>query len=320
MYKGSFRRINKTDLLNSISHEQVFLQFLGIYPEVGHKRYLSPFRSDKTPGCRFEWYNGRLYFVENSMFNNKLYWDIFDVVMYLHKCDFNTACQLIANQNNITLNTQVDTKQSNKFRPEVRFDFIPWEENNLFGISNDQLLSENIYKVSNYYIRTQLGWSKNSLHDPTKTLCIAYHFPETNHVKLYFPNEVENKWYSNCSSKDVFGLNKVDYYASYSDLLVISKSQKDRIVLDYLLDIPSIAVQNEGSYIADETMDLLKTKFKNIVIIFDNDDTGFRQAQKLSEKYDIPYSIIECDKKDIYEMITAYNPTDIKTLIYANLS
>lgn len=56
IFKGSTQYINKDELLNVISQEQVFLNYLGIYPDL-NKKYKSPFRKDSDPGCRFVWYS-----------------------------------------------------------------------------------------------------------------------------------------------------------------------------------------------------------------------------------------------------------------------
>ena len=74
------------------------------------------------------------------------------------------------------------------------------------------LYNENVYLVDDYWIKQDSDYEWNHLHNPKKTLTIAYYFPDTNHVKLYFPNEYSIKWYTNCDQNDVFGESKLDYY------------------------------------------------------------------------------------------------------------
>lgn len=314
MFKGLRPTYRKSsEVLNQISQEQVFSEYLGIYPDLS-QRFKSPFRAnDKNPGCRFIWYSGILYFVENTMFNNKLYWSCIDVVMYVKNCSFQEALDILWQK---SLPVKVGKVIPNKtFVPEIRFEKQPWEEPNMFMLSGDILEKELVFKVKNYWIKTKGGWFKNSIHDPNKTLTIAYYFPETNHVKLYFPNELENKWYSNCSTQDIFGYHKIKYYQSYSDKLIITKSGKDRLMLDYFIGIPSIALQNEGCYLPDEIALDLDVSFKDISFLYDNDISGILQAQKLSEKYGYPYKVIECDVKDPFEMINKFGIENTKKLI-----
>lgn len=314
MYKGcapSHR--SAQDVLNRISQEQVFLQYLNIYPDL-NKRFLSPFRNDKDPGCRFTWYSGILYFVENTAFNNRLYWSCIDVVKYIKNCSFQEALELIdtgQSSGNIT------RKFTNKLRPEIRFTHKTWPKNNLFSLDHNTLVREHVYLVQDYWVKFNDVWKKNSIHQ--NTLTIAYHFPKTDHVKLYFPEHLENRWYSNCTTEDIFGYDMVDEYASYSELLVIDKSQKDRLMSNYFLDLPAIAVQNEGCFIPENIMDELKFKFKHIVLMYDNDLTGIQQSQRLSEKYGVEYRIIECNPKDKYEMIQKFGVENTKRLIHSYL-
>ena len=315
MFKGlrpTYR--HQTEVLNSISQEQVFYEYLGIYPDLG-KLYLSPFRTDRKPGCRFKWHSGILYFVENSMFQNKLYWSCIDVVMYIKHCGFQEALDILYLKTRSSVSIQ--KASTNLFVPEIRFEKNQWTEPNLFMLSGDILERELVFSVKNYWIKTKAGWLKNSLHDPSKTICVAYYFPDTNHVKLYFPDKIENKWYSNCSVQDIFGYSKIDYYKTYSDTLWITKSAKDRLMLDYFMSIPSIALQNEGCHIPDPILEELKFKFKHLMFLYDNDLSGINQAQKLSEKYDIPYKIIDVTPKDPFEMIEAFGIENAKKLLWS---
>ena len=303
----------QTDVLNQVSQEQVFYEYLGIYPDLS-KRFLSPFRSnDKNPGCRFTWHSGILYFVENTMFNNKLYWSCVDIVMYVKHCTFQEALETLYFKSNVKVS--LSKVRTEVFVPEIRFEKQDWEEPNMFMLSGEILEQELVFKVKNYWIKTKQGWNKNSIHNPSKTLTIAYFFPDTNHVKLYFPNEVENRWYSNCSTQDIFGWHKIKYYQTISKDLIITKSAKDRLMLDYFIGLSSIALQNEGCFIPDDIMYELQVGFDNIKFLYDNDISGILQAQKLSEKYNLEYKIIECNPKDPYEMIQSFGIENTKKLI-----
>lgn len=314
MFRGLRPTYHKqSDVLEKISQEQVFYEYLGIYPDLG-LRYKSPFRAnDKNPGCRFTWYSGILYFVENTMFNNKLYWSCIDIVMYVKHCNFQEALDILWQKSSTKVKPQHVEKL---FVPEIRFEKQDWGEN-LFNLSGEILEKELVFRVKNYWIKTKLGWKKNSIHDPNKTLVIAYYFPDTDHTKLYFPNELENRWYSNCSIQDIFGLHKLEYYKSISDEIIITKSAKDRLVLDYFIGIPAIALQNEGCYLPEDVVLDLQNHFKSITFLYDNDIPGILQAQKLSEKYKFKYKIVECDVKDPYEMIQKFGIENTKKLINA---
>lgn len=288
MYKGQF--IKTEDLINKINQEEVMFQFLGIWPSL-YQKYKSPFRNDKFAGCRFEWKNGLLYFVDNAKFQNRLYWSIFDIVKHVKQCSYREALGHIAKGRY----TQVKSVPVYKPKKEIRFTYKEWSFDNLFDLSPEILLKENIYLVDKFWKGENNQWI---LQQPTD-LCIAYWFKQTNRSKLYFPEREENRWYSNCTNEDIFGLETLN---QNGDILIITKSQKDRVTLKYHYNIENvIAVQNEGCYIPDNIMKDLKNRFNRIIIIFDNDLTGYSNAEKLSSKYNIEYRIIEMDCKDIYE-------------------
>jgi len=286
-------KIDYKDLLNNINQEEVFQSILGYFPDL-YKRFKSPFRPDKNAGCRFEWKNGYLCLVENTAYKGKLYWNIFNTVMEIKAIKFYQSVEFIAQGRY----TGSPSNPIYKDKLTIRFAKKDWSKDNMFFLPVEALEKEHIYLVEDYWSHKNGIWKKNFLHK--NALCIAYHFPETDHVKLYFPEKTENRWYSNCNNQDIFGLDSLN---EFGDLLIISKSQKDRMTLKYHYGFENvIALQNEGCYIPQNIIDNLKMRFKDIQIIFDNDLTGFEQAAKLSSLYNINYKIIECSYKDPYEM------------------
>jgi hypothetical protein len=155
---------------------------------------------------------------------------------------------------------------------------------------------------------------KNAIHDPKETLTIAYYFPDSNHVKLYFPHEVENRWYSNCDIYDIFGFDKIDYYLKKDNSnIIITKSQKDRVVLDYHLGYNAIALQNEGCLIPDTKLEKIR-EFENQYILFDSDESGIKNSQKLCEQFNFKNIYIP-EIKDIYEGFCYYPTETLKNMI-----
>lgn len=304
--KGCRPNINYTDIINSVSQEDLFLKYLGIYPEL-NKNFYSPFRHDRSPGCRFKWYNGLLYFVENTMFNKKLYWTIFDIIQYFNGCSFKESLYIISNDFDIKHNIGLVSRKSTiNERPDIRFTFKEWNEDNLFNLSGEILEKELIFLVDDYWIGKAGDYRKNCVHNPKKTITIAYYFPKSNHVKLYFPEQSEYRWYSNCDINDVFGMDMVDYYSSISDELIITKSQKDRLTLNYHLGYQSIALQNEGSYLPDDFMQYLSSIFRKIYVLFDNDASGIAASNKIAQAYNFNELYLDIDTKDVYETVQKY--------------
>lgn len=296
---------NLNEILSSVNQEELFLQYFGIIPN-SLGRFYSPFRSDRNPGCRFSWYSGILYLVENTMYKNKLYWNIVECLQEKYNLSFTEAIDIIVQDYKIEMISKskvITTKKVTRERPIIRFTYQNWPNNNLFYLDNKTLQKEYVYLVKDYWIGRNGYFKKNPIHDPSKTITIAYHFPDTDHVKLYFPYENKDvKWYSNCDINDVFGKYKLEYYKKYSPSIVITKSQKDRLILDYKFDIPSIAVQNEGCFIPDDLYNNLKESFKEIYVLFDNDETGRKTTEKYKSTYNIEsFSFFSENFNDTYE-------------------
>lgn len=299
--------IDIKNLLSRLDQESLFHKYTGIYPSnISTTRYYSLFRHDRKPGCSFRWHSGKLYFVDNARFRNKLWFDIIDCIEILHNCSTKEAINMIVNENPIDKNYIINSTTTIKIKPEIRFKYKPFEEDNLFGISPKHLNNENIYLVTDYWIKKSNDWEYNNIHNPRKTVCIAYHFPHNNNVKLYFPNEVNYRFYTNCDDNDVYGMYKLDYYLEKNDnFLIITKSQKDRILLDYVYGYNAIAVQSETSINLPKDVVTKIHKFKQALILFDHDNTGQQFAAKLSEKLDIPWTNVII-AKDVYESTQKY--------------
>lgn len=298
MFRGSQYYPYKSirSVLENYNQEFLFLKYVGIYPEI-NKKYHSIFRTDRIPGCRFEWRSGILYFIDNRGHNGKTHFDIVGVVCELYNVTVPKAIHMIETENvpNPGYNKNITTKKI----PEIRFQYIEWPEDNYFGIKPCCLMDENVYLVSDYWIKTDDIWKKNSVHNPRDTLTIAYYFPETDKTKLYWPHQTNFRWYSNCTH-EIFGQNKLDYYLEKDDrLIVITKSQKDRLVFDYYYDVAAIAPQSETTEIPDAILNYCK-KFKRQLIIYDNDYTGQKYASKLSSQTGFDWTCFEIGK-DAYD-------------------
>lgn len=82
---------------------------------------------------------------------------------------------------------------------------------------------------------------------------------------------------------------------SEGDLLVISKSMKDVLLL-HELGVPAVAPHGERAGTL-ANIDELRKRFKRIVIFFDNDEPGIEGAKHLSELYGLEYIFIPIDEK-----------------------
>jgi len=311
MFKSSqsYEYIDAHTALIQLNQEDLFFKYTGLTVDL-NKMYHSIFRNDKNPGCRFIWHSGILYFKDNATYNNKLYFTVIDTLAILKGCSFLEALHLIIKESNVKLNYNLKRVESNKPKVQIRFEHIPFDNDNYFKIAPNILQAEHVYKVSKYWIYNNGSWDMNNIYNPTKVDTYAYYFPDTNNVKLYFPN-TQFKFFTNCNENDVYGGNELEnYYECNPELLVITKSQKDRLLLTHKYGYNSIAPQSETSInFPYKYMDVIN-QFRKVIILFDNDDTGIKYSKLLSDK--LPNSQIRflTLAKDVYDASNNHNLND----------
>lgn len=278
------------DIKSSMQQEALFAKYTGIWPDL-HKSYHSIFRSDRRPGCRFRWHNGLLFFIDNASFKNKLAFNIVDIVSILNNCSYREALQIISSENDIIVAPIVGSTINKDIA--IRFEHTDWKDN-IFSLSNDVLHEENVFNVTKYWIRIEGNWTCMTKN------CIAYYFPDSDHTKLYFQDQITNRWFTNCDSNDVYGIDRLQfYYERDPSKIIITKSQKDRLVLDYHMGLNAIALQHEKTFINTDVRNMLDM-FDKKIIVFDNDRTGIERSEILSDMYGYDTFIFE-KYKDAYD-------------------
>lgn len=300
--------VNIKETLRKLDQEQLFVKYAGISPNT-HQRYYSLFRTDRKPECRFIWHSGILLFKDNGTYAGKLYFDIVETISILKHCSTKDAINIILTENNLTNDVvfQKEHVENIRIKPEIRFKHKPFDNDNLFGLNPQVLDYEHVYLVTDYWIHRGSDWEYNCIHNPRKTTCIAYYFPHSNNVKLYFPYEKTFRFFTNCDEKDVYGMYKLDYYLERDDrLLIITKSQKDRLLLDYVYGYNTIAVQSESSINLTEDLFTKINKFKDKLVLFDYDNTGQTYGSKLADKLNCSWINLEI-AKDVYDATQKYN-------------
>lgn len=126
-------------------------------------------------------------------------------------------------------------------------------------------------------------------------------------IKVYQPlsPDPRHKW-SNKHDRSVISLwTKVP---KRGDKIVICSSLKDALCLWANTGIPAIAVQGEGYNISDSAIKSLKERYKNIYILFDNDNAGLADGKSLAQKtgfnnVQIPQFIGGKDVSDYYKIM-----------------
>jgi hypothetical protein len=131
--------------------------------------------------------------------------------------------------------------------------------------------------------------------------------------KIYQPYNKKMKWRTNLTPLVVDGIKELP---STGDLLIITKSRKDRLVLKKY-GYAAISVNSENSFIPIKVFEKLKLRFKNIALFFDSDTAGRTNSEIISKKYEI--SNIQIAENwgvtDIAEFRYKYGDTNTKQIL-----
>jgi hypothetical protein len=125
--------------------------------------------------------------------------------------------------------------------------------------------------------------------------------------KIYQPKTLDKKFIKIC-----------DYIQGYEQIrrcsnLVITSSLKDVMAIKSLkLEIDVIAPDSENTMLKHDVMEELDQKYKNIILLFDNDDAGIQSMKKYQEKYPKVKLAVLPMSKDISDSIKDFGPKEVR--------
>lgn len=301
------QEITKELLLEHNNEETYMAYYLGIPIKKG--LFVSPLRVDHKPTCSF--YRGRQLYFKDFATGECLSFE--NVVMKKYGCNYHEALKIIATDFGIIDGSkpkivpiqpifkkekktiiQIEAKSFTKEELEW------WEQ---FGITKNILTKYRVYSCKTVFLNGRI----ESIYD-SKCPSYGYYFgnEEGRELwKIYYPYRKNFRFIGNIKTTTIQGYNQLP---KKSKLLVITKSLKDCMVL-YNLGIAAIAPQSETQFIQDNVLEVLKKRFKHIVLLFDNDQTGLEFTNKIKRKYKwiAPMIIpLKYKAKDISDFYKAY--------------
>lgn len=321
-------KITKSYLLSQYSEETYMEYYLGI--KVAKGLFCSPLRRDNTPTCSFyKNKSGELIFKD---FNGSFYGNFISVVMEKYHVSYYKALQIIAEDFNLS-KRHTDKVAVSPIKPsttvfkdtgpaDVRVeikDFTQEELNwwNSYGITLDILKKFNVYSCKNIFLNGELF--KTIYKD---NFMFGYYGGKKDNLELwriYFPKQSNYRFLTNWPAKKIQGLKQLK---KDGDICVITKSMKDTMCL-YSLGISAIAPNSENLFIADTILERLKSKFKYIIVLYDNDLPGIQNMRKIKKKHpELIYFYIprHYNAKDISDFYKKYGKDKTLEFVKDNLN
>lgn len=306
-------KLNKDLILSKLSEEQIFSFYIG--SEIRSKKlFRSKLRNDKNPTCSmYRSKSGALIYKD---FATNQHLDCFAYVMELFKCGYYSALKIIANDFNIVRDSsivknrgkiiskdfRIEEKEFSKIQVEIQ-DFTELELKwwSKYGITPDILKKYNVYSCKHVFLNDQLV-AKSQQHCPI----FGYYgkkYQGNELWKIYFPKRKEYRFMGNYPSRKMQGYEQLP---KTGKVCVITKSQKDCMTL-YSLGIPACAPNSETIIPNEAIISDLKSRFKYIICLWDNDYTGISFLNKFRHKYPeliytwIPRALKAKDISDYYK-------------------
>jgi hypothetical protein len=288
-------------ILEHVSELDIFFHYLGQEVKLG-RPIVSPLRQEKHPS--FNLYqspsNGKIYYKDFGDERG----DCFNFVMKLFGCSFPEALQTVAQDFSIDLGVKRDVsgiRREKKIRipqifiiPKKEFPYArkEWTTDSLdlwikVNVTTEILLEYNTWSVDKVKIkkRDSEEWFilKGTEQDP------IYCFDYENGTKKFYRPKVKDKKFkfmSNLCTKDIFGLKQLKQEVAKNGkvkVLIICAGQKDCLSLYGSIGIRGIALNSESASITKELFIELLQYAENILVCYDNDETGIKNAAKIKQ-------------------------------------
>lgn len=313
-------KITKEFLLSRNNEETYMSYYLGIPIKKGLFR--SPLRADQHNTCSFfKGKSGNLYFKD---FATGQCLTFEGVVMEKYDCNYHEALKIIARDFGYTKDSTVKKAQV-KIQPkfeEEKQTFIQIEAKNFsehelkwwegFGVTKDILHKFKVFSCKTVFLNGNI-FAQSAQHCPI----YGYYFGKKENIeqwKIYIPSRKEFRFINNVSTKNIQGYKQLP---KQGKLLVITKSMKDCMTL-YSFGIPAIAPSSESTFISDKLLEELKSRFKYIVVMYDNDLPGIRGLKKIRKNFpELTYFWIprKYEAKDISDFYRKYGRKETQEFI-----
>lgn len=312
-----FMLMGEDQILEEVDEYLLYTFYLGFQPEL-RVRYRSPVREPGNADQNASW----SMFTNTSRLNREYAWkdsgtgeygDVFKLIQMILGCKNKaTAVEQVKQDFLFGKGTELarqgvpppkDVDPSRirlKSRPFDNDDLTWWKQRT--GADEQRLDRFNTRRVKYY-------WMYDRQNTPSFPSDRVYSYRIYDHYQLYFPHrEPDRKFRNDFTESHLLGFCQLSYK---SDILLINKSGKDIITSD-VLGFEAVAPRGENTKVPQSFMEFLKTKYKYIFTLFDND--GKHRAWD----YDVPaLEIPLCTKqKDTSDHYLAYGFGATQELIW----
>lgn len=292
----TYRSITTEDIFSKCTEADI----IGTYFDVSRIpcKMNSPLRVDKHPSFGF-------YVTDTGHIGYKDYatgesGNVISLLQQYWNCSYSDVlCRLYDDMIGDKGVEIVETDRSKVKRSSVKIDYAKsdinvhireWKQYDLdywasYGISLKWLEYAKVYPISHTIVtKTNEDGTSVTYTIPVDKYSYVYIEKKDGIIqfKIYRPFNTDGfKWFSRMDGSVVSLWTKLP---EKGDKVCVCSSLKDALCLWANAGIPSIAVQGEGYGMSDTAINVLKSRFKNLFVCFDNDDPGIADALKFSKR------------------------------------
>jgi len=177
-----------------------------------------------------------------------------------------------------------------KSRPWTDYDLWYWQS---YGICRETLSLYNVIPVEYIFIE---NLSKNTENIIRADRYSYGYYENKDYIsyKVYQPYSKELKF---LGSHDLTVHSGYNQLPGVGECLIITKSLKDVMAIRDNSHIPAVGIQSECIMMKTKVMNEYKSRFKEVVTLFDNDATGKNLSKRYKEEYNIRGLIIPNNNK-----------------------
>ncbi len=260
---------------------------------------------DKNPSMRVEKKGNRTLFYD---FSTGICGSGVDLVMKMFNLEFKDARDKIIND--YFNDVQYVNKEYNYTYFAVT-EMIPRVWNNIdinywgsYGISKMMLERYNVIPLSSYVMSNET----ESFHVEYPK-CYAYCNSELTPYKIYQPGK-KRKFLKVMDT--IQGLEQLTYT---KNILIICSSLKDLMCVETCLpEVECIAPDSENSTLPKDIIDKMKSRYKKVFTLFDNDTAGLMNMYKYKRDFGIDFLKLNI-KKDVADCTQAYGIKNTREIL-----
>lgn len=317
------KEVSKENIFDKINSYDIFKKYVTGFQEIG-KAFCSELREDRKPTCKIIPSNNRLIYRD---FAETGFLDCFDYIQKKYNVGFQESMEMINEDFNLGLLSKmkikytptpskiykVDISTYNSGPADIRVSTRGWNKydkrfwNGKYGLNSSDLDEAKIFALSGFWI--------NGSYIKPDTICYGYYFgimeDGRQAWKIYQPYDKNFKWSNNCDSEVYQGYNLLPDTA---EKLIITKSYKDVVVLRKI-GYYAIAPQSESNSISEKLLQELKSRFKEIKLLYDNDGPGIEHSNRITNETGIPHFYMPEEVKDSSDYVEKYSLEELKTYI-----